>query len=176
MPKAFNELSGVSPRPDTSGLMMVYAVLVLLFGPPSFSRAHPCSRCRFDRRRIRALLLTGNRPHHTGLDLGILMLMGIVTKCHHAGGIRGRNLSAKASAGLSDHLTPGMKRARPDHHDHDRELSPGMMPSAPPPSAMAASSGRPMRSAVIGGLFCSRRAVAGVRAGEFIVMDEASAR
>ena len=77
--ESLNELSEGFARAITAGLMMVYAVLVLLFGtflqPITILFSLPLSIGG----AIAALLLTGKQLT-TPVWIGILMLMGIVTK------------------------------------------------------------------------------------------------
>src|SRR5256885_9584021 len=77
--ESLNELSEGFARAITAGLMMVYAVLVLLFGtflqPITILFSLPLSIGG----AIAALLVTGKQLT-TPVWIGILMLMGIVTK------------------------------------------------------------------------------------------------
>src|SRR6202165_3298912 len=147
--ESLNELSQGFATAITAGLMMVYAVLVLLFGtflqPITILFSLPLSIGG----AIVALLLTGKQLT-TPVWIGILMLMGIVTKnaimlvefaveSIHAGMPRDEAI-----------VDAGKKRARPIVMT-TVAMAAGMMPSA-----LAFGAGgefrSPMALAVIGGL------------------------
>ncbi len=146
------ELSEGFATAITAGLMMVYAVLVLLFGtflqPITILFSLPLSIGG----AIAALLLTGKQLT-TPVWIGILMLMGIVTK----NAIMLVEFAVEAiRAGKPRHeaiIDAGMKRARPIVMT-TIAMAAGMMPSA-----LAFGAGgefrSPMALAVIGGLVFS---------------------
>ena len=150
--ESLNELSGGFATAITSGLMMVYAVLVLLFGtflqPITILFSLPLSIGG----AIAALLLTGKQLT-TPVWIGILMLMGIVTKNaimlveFAVESIREGKTRDEAM------IDAGMKRARPIIMTTIAMVA-GMMPSA-----LAFGDGgefrSPMALAVIGGLMFS---------------------
>ena len=161
--ESLNELSEGFATAITAGLMMVYAVLVLLFGtflqPITILFSLPLSIGG----AIAALLLTGKQLT-TPVWIGILMLMGIVTKnaimlVEFA--VESIREGKKRDVAIID---AGMKRARPIVMT-TIAMAAGMMPSA-----LAFGAGgefrSPMALAVIGGLVFSTVAVAGVRAGD----------
>jgi multidrug efflux pump subunit AcrB len=150
--ESLNELSAGFATAITAGLMMVYAVLVLLFGtflqPITILFSLPLSIGG----AIAALLLTGKQLT-TPVWIGILMLMGIVTK-------NAIMLVEFAVESMRDGKTreyaiidAGMKRARPIVMT-TIAMAAGMMPSA-----LAFGAGgefrSPMALAVIGGLIFS---------------------
>src|SRR5438128_5352855 len=150
--ESLNELSQGFATAITAGLMMVYAVLVLLFGtflqPITILFSLPLSIGG----AIIALLLTGKQLT-TPVWIGILMLMGIVTK-------NAIMLVEFAIEAIRDGKTrqeamidAGMKRARPIVMTTIAMVA-GMMPSA-----LAVGAGgefrSPMALAVIGGLLFS---------------------
>lgn len=170
--ESLNELSEGFATAITSGLMMVYAVLVLLFGtflqPITILFSLPLSIGG----AIGALLLTGKQLT-TPVWIGILMLMGIVTKnaimlvefaieSIHAGQPR--------EAAMID---AGMKRARPIVMTTIAMVA-GMMPSA-----LAVGAGgefrSPMALAVIGGLLFSTVLSLVFVPAMFMVMDDIGA-
>ena len=145
-----------------AGIMMVYAVLVLLFGsflqPITILFSLPLSIGG----AIVALAITG-QPISLPVVIGILMLMGIVTKnaimlVDFA--IEEMRRGVPRTEAIVD---AGRKRARPIVMTTIAMIG-GMLPSA-----LGTGSGgefrAPMAIAVIGGLLSSTRAVAGVRAG-----------
>jgi multidrug efflux pump subunit AcrB len=146
------ELSEGFATAITAGLMMVYAVLVLLFGtflqPITILFSLPLSIGG----AIAALLLTGKQLT-TPVWIGILMLMGIVTK----NAIMLVEFAVEAiREGKPRHeaiIDAGMKRARPIVMT-TIAMAAGMMPSA-----LAFGAGgefrSPMALAVIGGLVFS---------------------
>ena len=150
--ESLNELSEGFATAITAGLMMVYAVLVLLFGtflqPITILFSLPLSIGG----AIVALLLTGKQLT-TPVWIGILMLMGIVTKNaimlveFAIESIREGNKRDDAI------IDAGMKRARPIVMT-TIAMAAGMMPSA-----LAFGAGgefrSPMALAVIGGLVFS---------------------
>jgi multidrug efflux pump subunit AcrB len=150
--ESLNELSAGFATAITAGLMMVYAVLVLLFGtflqPITILFSLPLSIGG----AIVALLLTGKQLT-TPVWIGILMLMGIVTK-------NAIMLVEFAVESLREGkprevaiIDAGMKRARPIVMT-TIAMAAGMMPSA-----LAFGAGgefrSPMALAVIGGLIFS---------------------
>jgi multidrug efflux pump subunit AcrB len=150
--ESLNELSEGFATAITAGLMMVYAVLVLLFGtflqPITILFSLPLSIGG----AIMALLLTGKQLT-TPVWIGILMLMGIVTKnaimlVEFA--VESIRNGQKRDAAIID---AGMKRARPIIMTTIAMVA-GMMPSA-----LAFGAGgefrSPMALAVIGGLLFS---------------------
>jgi multidrug efflux pump subunit AcrB len=150
--ESLNELSEGFATAITAGLMMVYAVLVLLFGtflqPITILFSLPLSIGG----AIAALLLTGKQLT-TPVWIGILMLMGIVTKNaimlveFAVEAIREGKPRQEAI------IDAGMKRARPIVMT-TIAMAAGMMPSA-----LAFGAGgefrSPMALAVIGGLLFS---------------------
>src|SRR5206468_4669380 len=150
--ESLNELSEGFATAITAGLMMVYAVLVLLFGtflqPVTILFSLPLSIGG----AIAALLLTGKQLT-TPVWIGILMLMGIVTK----NAIMLVEFAVEAiREGKPRHeaiIDAGMKRARPIVMT-TIAMAAGMIPSA-----LAFGAGgefrSPMALAVIGGLLFS---------------------
>jgi multidrug efflux pump subunit AcrB len=150
--ESLNELSEGFATAISAGLMMVYAVLVLLFGtflqPITILFSLPLSIGG----AIVALLLTGKQLT-TPVWIGILMLMGIVTK----NAIMLVEFAVEAIRdGKPRHeaiIDAGMKRARPIVMT-TIAMAAGMMPSA-----LAFGAGgefrSPMALAVIGGLVFS---------------------
>jgi hydrophobe/amphiphile efflux-1 (HAE1) family protein len=150
--ESLNELSSGFATAITAGLMMVYAVLVLLFGtflqPITILFSLPLSIGG----AIVALLVTGKQLT-TPVWIGILMLMGIVTKNaimlveFAVESIRNGKTREDAI------IDAGMKRARPIVMT-TIAMAAGMMPSA-----LAFGAGgefrSPMALAVIGGLLFS---------------------
>jgi multidrug efflux pump subunit AcrB len=146
------ELSDGFATAITAGLMMVYAVLVLLFGtflqPITILFSLPLSIGG----AIAALLLTGKQLT-TPVWIGILMLMGIVTK----NAIMLVEFAVEAvREGKPRHeaiIDAGMKRARPI------VMTTVAMVAGMTPSALAFGAGgefrSPMALAVIGGLLFS---------------------
>jgi multidrug efflux pump subunit AcrB len=149
--------------------MMVYAVLVLLFGtflqPITILFSLPLSIGG----AIMALLLTGKQLT-TPVWIGILMLMGIVTKNaimlveFAVGSIRGGRAREEAI------IDAGMKRARPIVMTTVAMVA-GMMPSA-----LAFGAGgefrSPMALAVIGGLLFSTMLSLVFVPAMFLLMDD----
>ena len=169
--ESLNELSDGFATAITAGLMMVYAVLVLLFGtflqPITILFSLPLSIGG----AIVALLLTGKQLT-TPVWIGILMLMGIVTKNaimlveFAVESIREGN-----TARFGDHRR--RHQARPsDRHDHHRDggrhdaVGAGVRRRRRIPLADGAR--RDRRPGVLD------RAVAGVRAGD--VHDDGRSR
>ncbi|WP_027515082.1 efflux RND transporter permease subunit [Bradyrhizobium sp. WSM1417] len=170
--ESLNELSEGFATAITAGLMMVYAVLVLLFGtflqPITILFSLPLSIGG----AIAALLVTGKQLT-TPVWIGILMLMGIVTKnaimlvefaieSIHAGTPREEAM-----------IDAGMKRARPIVMT-TIAMAAGMMPSA-----LAVGAGgefrSPMALAVIGGLIFSTILSLVFVPAMFMVMDDLGA-
>jgi multidrug efflux pump subunit AcrB len=150
--ESLNELSEGFATAITAGLMMVYAVLVLLFGtflqPITILFSLPLSIGG----AIMALLLTGKQLT-TPVWIGILMLMGIVTK--NAIMLVEFAVESIRSGKARDEamIDAGMKRARPIVMT-TIAMAAGMIPSA-----LAFGAGgefrSPMALAVIGGLIFS---------------------
>jgi multidrug efflux pump subunit AcrB len=167
--ESLNELSEGFASAITAGLMMVYAVLVLLFGtflqPITILFSLPLSIGG----AIAALLLTGKQLT-TPVWIGILMLMGIVTKNaimlveFAIESIRAGNPREEAM------IDAGMKRARPIVMTTIAMVA-GMMPSA-----LAVGAGgefrSPMALAVIGGLIFSTVLSLVFVPAMFMVMDD----
>jgi hydrophobe/amphiphile efflux-1 (HAE1) family protein len=163
------ELSEGFASAITLGLMMVYAVLVLLFGtflqPVTILFSLPLSIGG----AIAALLLTGKQLT-TPVWIGILMLMGIVTK----NAIMLVEFAVEAiREGKPRHeaiIDAGMKRARPIVMTTIAMVA-GMMPSA-----LAFGAGgefrSPMALAVIGGLIFSTALSLVFVPAMFMVMDD----
>jgi hydrophobe/amphiphile efflux-1 (HAE1) family protein len=150
--ESLNELSSGFATAITAGLMMVYAVLVLLFGtflqPITILFSLPLSIGG----AIAALLVTGKQLT-TPVWIGILMLMGIVTK-NAIMLVEFAVESIRAGKTREDAIIDaGMKRARPIVMT-TIAMAAGMMPSA-----LAFGAGgefrSPMALAVIGGLVFS---------------------
>ena len=169
--ESLNELSEGFATAITAGLMMVYAVLVLLFGtflqPITILFSLPLSIGG----AIAALLLTGKQLT-TPVWIGILMLMGIVTK----NAIMLVEFAVEAiregkHARCRDHRRRHEARP-PDRDDHDRDgrrhdaVSAGVRRRRRIPLADGARGDR--RPGVLD------RAVAGVRAGD--VHDDGRSR
>jgi multidrug efflux pump subunit AcrB len=150
--ESLNELSAGFATAITAGLMMVYAVLVLLFGtflqPITILFSLPLSIGG----AIVALLLTGKQLT-TPVWIGILMLMGIVTK--NAIMLVEFAVESMREGKTREYaiIDAGMKRARPIVMT-TIAMAAGMMPSA-----LAFGAGgefrSPMALAVIGGLVFS---------------------
>ena len=167
--ESLNELSEGFATAITAGLMMVYAVLVLLFGtflqPITILFSLPLSIGG----AIVALLLTGKQLT-TPVWIGILMLMGIVTKNaimlveFAVESIREGN---KREFAIID---AGIKRARPIVMT-TIAMAAGMMPSA-----LAFGAGgefrSPMALAVIGGLVFSTLLSLVFVPAMFLMMDD----
>jgi len=167
--ESLNELSSGFATAITGGLMMVYAVLVLLFGtflqPITILFSLPLSIGG----AIAALLVTGKQLT-TPVWIGILMLMGIVTKnaimlVEFA--IESIHAGQKREEAMID---AGMKRARPIVMTTIAMVA-GMMPSA-----LAFGAGgefrSPMALAVIGGLIFSTVLSLVFVPAMFMVMDD----
>jgi multidrug efflux pump subunit AcrB len=167
--ESLNELSDGFATAITAGLMMVYAVLVLLFGtflqPITILFSLPLSIGG----AIAALLLTGKQLT-TPVWIGILMLMGIVTKnaimlVEFA--IEAIRTGKRREEAMID---AGMKRARPIVMTTIAMVA-GMMPSA-----LAVGAGgefrSPMALAVIGGLLFSTVLSLVFVPAMFMVMDD----
>ena len=161
--ESLNELSEGFATAITAGLMMVYAVLVLLFGtflqPITILFSLPLSIGG----AIAALLLTGKQLT-TPVWIGILMLMGIVTK----NAIMLVEFAVEAiREGKPRHeaiIDAGMKRARPIVMT-TIAMAAGMMPSRAGVRRrrripLADGAGGDRRPGIL------HRAVAGVRAGD----------
>ncbi|WP_439395846.1 efflux RND transporter permease subunit [Bradyrhizobium sp. PMVTL-01] len=170
--ESLNELSDGFATAITAGLMMVYAVLVLLFGtflqPITILFSLPLSIGG----AIAALLITGKQLT-TPVWIGILMLMGIVTK-------NAIMLVEFAIEAIRDGkpreeamIDAGMKRARPIVMT-TIAMAAGMMPSA-----LAVGAGgefrSPMALAVIGGLLFSTVLSLVFVPAMFMVMDDLGA-
>jgi multidrug efflux pump subunit AcrB len=170
--ESLNELSEGFATAITAGLMMVYAVLVLLFGtflqPITILFSLPLSIGG----AIAALLLTGKQLT-TPVWIGILMLMGIVTK----NAIMLVEFAVEAiREGKPRHeaiIDAGMKRARPIVMT-TIAMAAGMMPSA-----LAFGAGgefrSPMALAVIGGLVFSTVLSLVFVPAMFMMMDDLGA-
>jgi len=167
--ESLNELSAGFATAISAGLMMVYAVLVLLFGtflqPITILFSLPLSIGG----AIMALLLTGKQLT-TPVWIGILMLMGIVTK-------NAIMLVEFAVESIRNGMTredaiidAGMKRARPIVMT-TIAMAAGMMPSA-----LAFGAGgefrSPMALAVIGGLIFSTLLSLIFVPAMFLMMDD----
>jgi multidrug efflux pump subunit AcrB len=167
--ESLQELSDGFATAISSGLMMVYAVLVLLFGtflqPITILFSLPLSIGG----AILALLVTGKQLT-TPVWIGILMLMGIVTKnaimlvdfaieSIHAGMKRDEAI-----------IDAGMKRARPI------TMTTIAMAAGMVPSALAFGAGgefrSPMALAVIGGLLFSTVLSLVFVPAMFLMMDD----
>ncbi|WP_438278836.1 efflux RND transporter permease subunit [Nitrobacter sp.] len=170
--ESLNELSDGFATAITAGLMMVYAVLVLLFGtflqPITILFSLPLSIGG----AIMALLVTGKQLT-TPVWIGILMLMGIVTKNaimlveFAVESIREGRAREEAI------IDAGMKRARPIVMTTIAMVA-GMMPSA-----LAFGAGgefrSPMALAVIGGLLFSTLLSLVFVPAMFLMMDDVGA-
>jgi len=167
--ESLNELSAGFATAITAGLMMVYAVLVLLFGtflqPITILFSLPLSIGG----AIAALLVTGKQLT-TPVWIGILMLMGIVTK-------NAIMLVEFAVESMRDGkprevaiIDAGMKRARPI------VMTTIAMVAGMTPSALAVGAGgefrSPMALAVIGGLLFSTALSLVFVPAMFMVMDD----
>ncbi|MBR0793549.1 efflux RND transporter permease subunit [Bradyrhizobium manausense] len=170
--ESLNELSDGFATAMKAGLLMVYAVLVLLFGtflqPITILFSLPLSIGG----AIAALLVTGKQLT-TPVWIGILMLMGIVTKnaimlVEFA--IESINTGRPRDEAMID---AGMKRARPIVMT-TIAMAAGMMPSA-----LAVGAGgefrSPMALAVIGGLIFSTVLSLVFVPAMFMVMDDLGA-
>jgi multidrug efflux pump subunit AcrB len=170
--ESLNELSAGFATAITAGLMMVYAVLVLLFGtflqPITILFSLPLSIGG----AILALLVTGKQLT-TPVWIGILMLMGIVTKnaimlVEFA--VESLRAGVARDAAIID---AGMKRARPIVMT-TIAMAAGMMPSA-----LAFGAGgefrSPMALAVIGGLLFSTVLSLVFVPAMFMLMDDVGA-
>jgi hydrophobe/amphiphile efflux-1 (HAE1) family protein len=170
--ESLNELSAGFATAITAGLMMVYAVLVLLFGtflqPVTILFSLPLSIGG----AIAALLVTGKQLT-TPVWIGILMLMGIVTKNaimlveFAVESIREGKTREEAI------IDAGMKRARPIVMT-TIAMAAGMIPSA-----LAFGAGgefrSPMALAVIGGLVFSTILSLVFVPAMFMMMDDIGA-
>ncbi len=170
--ESLNELSANFATAMTAGLMMVYAVLVLLFGtflqPITILFSLPLSIGG----AIAALLVTGKQLT-TPVWIGILMLMGIVTK-NAIMLVEFAIESMRAGKTREDAIIDaGMKRARPIVMTTVAMVA-GMMPSA-----LAVGAGgefrSPMALAVIGGLLFSTILSLVFVPAMFMVMDDVGA-
>ena len=170
--ESLNELSEGFATAITAGLMMVYAVLVLLFGtflqPITILFSLPLSIGG----AIAALLVTGKQLT-TPVWIGILMLMGIVTKnaimlVEFA--VESIRAGKKRDEAIID---AGMKRARPIVMT-TIAMTAGMLPSA-----LAFGAGgefrSPMALAVIGGLVFSTVLSLVFVPAMFMMMDDLGA-
>src|SRR5712672_2933987 len=170
--ESLNELSEGFATAITAGLMMVYAVLVLLFGtflqPITILFSLPLSIGG----AIVALLLTGKQLT-TPVWIGILMLMGIVTK--NAIMLVEFAVESIREGRPRDEaiIDAGMKRARPIVMT-TIAMAAGMMPSA-----LAFGAGgefrSPMALAVIGGLVFSTILSLVFVPAMFMLMDDIGA-
>jgi multidrug efflux pump subunit AcrB len=170
--ESLNELSAGFATAISAGLMMVYAVLVLLFGtflqPITILFSLPLSIGG----AIMALLVTGKQLT-TPVWIGILMLMGIVTKnaimlVEFA--VESIRSGTRRDLAIID---AGMKRARPIVMT-TIAMAAGMMPSA-----LAWGAGgefrSPMALAVIGGLIFSTLLSLIFVPAMFMMMDDVGA-
>ncbi len=167
--ESLNELSAGFATAITAGLMMVYAVLVLLFGtflqPITILFSLPLSIGG----AIAALLVTGKQLT-TPVWIGILMLMGIVTK--NAIMLVEFAVESMREGKTREYaiIDAGMKRARPIVMT-TIAMAAGMMPSA-----LAFGAGgefrSPMALAVIGGLVFSTILSLVFVPAMFMVMDD----
>jgi multidrug efflux pump subunit AcrB len=167
--ESLNELSAGFATAITAGLMMVYAVLVLLFGtflqPITILFSLPLSIGG----AIVALLVTGKQLT-TPVWIGILMLMGIVTK--NAIMLVEFAVESMREGKSREYaiIDAGMKRARPIVMT-TIAMAAGMMPSA-----LAFGAGgefrSPMALAVIGGLVFSTILSLVFVPAMFMVMDD----
>ncbi|HEY8335625.1 MAG TPA: efflux RND transporter permease subunit [Tardiphaga sp.] len=167
--ESLNELSDGFATAISAGLMMVYAVLVLLFGtflqPITILFSLPLSIGG----AIMALLLTGKQLT-TPVWIGILMLMGIVTK----NAIMLVEFAIEAIRNGKSRevamIDAGMKRARPIVMT-TIAMAAGMMPSA-----LAFGAGgefrSPMALAIIGGLIFSTALSLLFVPAMFMMMDD----
>ncbi|WP_439923864.1 efflux RND transporter permease subunit [Nitrobacter sp. JJSN] len=170
--ESLNELSEGFATAITAGLMMVYAVLVLLFGtflqPITILFSLPLSIGG----AIMALLLTGKQLT-TPVWIGILMLMGIVTKNAIMLVEFAVESIRQGSARDAAIIDAGMKRARPIMMTTIAMVA-GMMPSA-----LAFGAGgefrSPMALAVIGGLIFSTILSLVFVPAMFMMMDDVGA-
>jgi multidrug efflux pump subunit AcrB len=170
--ESLNELSAGFATAITAGLMMVYAVLVLLFGtflqPITILFSLPLSIGG----AIVALLVTGKQLT-TPVWIGILMLMGIVTK--NAIMLVEFAVESIREGKPRDEaiIDAGMKRARPIVMT-TIAMAAGMMPSA-----LAFGAGgefrSPMALAVIGGLVFSTILSLVFVPAMFMMMDDIGA-
>jgi multidrug efflux pump subunit AcrB len=167
--ESLNELSAGFATAITAGLMMVYAVLVLLFGtflqPITILFSLPLSIGG----AILALLVTGKQLT-TPVWIGILMLMGIVTK-NAIMLVEFAIESIRAGKPRDEAMIDaGMKRARPIVMTTIAMVA-GMIPSA-----LAVGAGgefrSPMALAVIGGLLFSTVLSLVFVPAMFMVMDD----
>jgi hydrophobe/amphiphile efflux-1 (HAE1) family protein len=170
--EALKDLAGGFVTAMTLGLMIVYAVLVLLFGtflqPITILFSLPLSIGG----AIAALLLTGNQLT-VPVYIGMLMLMGIVTKNaimlveFAVEAIREGKARAEAI------IDAGMKRARPI------VMTTIAMAAGMTPSALAEGAGgefrSPMALAVIGGLVFSTVLSLVFVPAMFMMMDDLGA-
>src|SRR5215469_10358462 len=167
--ESLNELQGGFVTAITGGLMMVYAVLVLLFGtflqPITILFSLPLSIGG----AIGALLLTGKQLT-TPVWIGILMLMGIVTKNAIMLVEFAIEAIREGKSRQEAMIDAGMKRARPIVMTTIAMVA-GMMPSA-----LAVGAGgefrSPMALAVIGGLLFSTVLSLVFVPAMFMVMDD----
>ncbi len=167
--ESLNELSEGFATAISAGLMMVYAVLVLLFGnflqPITILFSLPLSIGG----AIGALLITGKQLT-TPVWIGILMLMGIVTK--NAIMLVEFAVEAVREGHPRDQamIDAGMKRARPI------VMTTIAMAAGMVPSALAFGAGgefrSPMALAVIGGLIFSTLLSLVFVPAMFMVMDD----
>ncbi|MBN9006030.1 MAG: efflux RND transporter permease subunit [Rhizobiales bacterium] len=170
--ESLNELSEGFATAITAGLMMVYAVLVLLFGtflqPITILFSLPLSIGG----AIMALLLTGKQLT-TPVWIGILMLMGIVTKNAIMLVEFAVESIREGKARDAAIIDAGMKRARPIVMT-TIAMAAGMMPSA-----LAFGAGgefrSPMALAVIGGLVFSTILSLVFVPAMFMLMDDVGA-
>jgi multidrug efflux pump subunit AcrB len=170
--ESLNELSDGFATAITAGLMMVYAVLVLLFGtflqPITILFSLPLSIGG----AIAALLVTGKQLT-TPVWIGILMLMGIVTKNAIMLVEFAVESIKRGSAREEAIVDAGIKRARPIVMTTVAMVA-GMMPSA-----LAVGAGgefrSPMALAVIGGLLFSTILSLVFVPAMFMVMDDIGA-
>ncbi len=170
--ESLNELSQGFATAITAGLMMVYAVLVLLFGtflqPITILFSLPLSIGG----AIMALLITGKQLT-TPVWIGILMLMGIVTKNAIMLVEFAVELMRSGRPREEAIIDAGMKRARPI------VMTTIAMAAGMTPSALAFGAGgefrSPMALAVIGGLLFSTVLSLVFVPAMFMLMDDIGA-
>ena len=161
--ESLNELSEGFATAITAGLMMVYAVLVLLVRHLPAADHHPVLAAALDRRRDRGAAGDRQAADDAGVDRHPDADGHRHQERHHAGGIRGRIDPRRQAARRGDHRRRHEARP-PDRHDHDRDgrrhdaIGAGVRRRRRIPLADGAR--RDRRPGVL------HRAVAGVRAGD----------
>ena len=171
--ESLNELSEGFATAITAGLMMVYAVLVLLFGtflqPITILFSLPLSIGG----AIARAAAHRQAADHAGVDRHPDADGHRDQERHHAGGVRRRSPSATASTREEAMIDAGMKRARPIVMTTIAMVA-GMMPSA-----LAFGAGgefrSPMALAVIGGLMFSTVLSLVFVPAMFMLMDDVGA-